>query len=78
MHRTHHLSMRSVLPAGVCRVLIVAALVGGWGCARPESSDWAQTAPVIAPSKIDSTAVRFGMRGPADPWVTTEAAREQR
>ncbi len=78
MDRTRHLSLRSFIPAGVCRWLVVAALAGGWGCARPESSDWAQTAPVIAPSKIDSTAVRFGMRGPADLRVLIESAREQR
>ncbi len=78
MHRTRHLSLRSFIPAGVFRGLVVAALAGGWGCARPESSDWAQTAPVIAPSKIDSAAVRFGMRGPADLRVTPEYAREQR
>ncbi len=78
MRRIRHLSMRSLSPPGVCRGLVVAALAGGWGCARPESSDWAQTAPVIAPSEIDSTAVRFGMRGRADLRVMSESAREQR
>ena len=78
MHRTHHLSSRSFSPAGLCCGLVLVALAGGWGCARPESSDWAQTAPVIAPSRIDSTAVRFGMRGTADPRVMPESAREQR
>ncbi len=78
MHRIRHLPLRSLFPAGGCRWLVVAALAGGWGCARPESSDWAQTAPVIAPSKIDSAAVRFGMLGLADLQVTPEYAREQR
>jgi hypothetical protein len=77
MHRTHRLLSRRQSPTGICCAIVVVTLAA-WGCARPESSDWAQTAPVIPPSEIDSTAVHFGMRGPADPLVTPQAAREQR
>lgn len=64
MHATpapHLMKFFKSCMVGLTLVLLLMAITSGGGCARPSTSDWAQTSPIMNADKTTS-AVNLGAR----------------